>query len=107
METLTFYIGRENFQHLELTQDGDPVNENSVLRAVFRFGNHCLDTDTSALIELYNNAQRLKIQGGLVPNLKVGACQGFLTLYDAVADEKGLPWEHFFVEIREWPVCPV
>jgi hypothetical protein len=106
METLTFYIGRDNAEILELTQNGVVVNADSVLRATFHFGSYCLDTDKHpTLIELYNDAQRLSIKAGLITGLQKGVYTGHLTIYDAYA-EKGIKWQAFRVLVQPWNVCP-
>jgi len=108
METLTFYVARANEELLELTQDGETVNEDAVLRAVLRFGPYCLDTDEHpTLIELYDSAQKLRIKAGLIEGIKSGDYIGHLTLYDALTEDDGLKWQDFRVQVRPWNVCPI
>ena len=115
METLTFYIGRDNITQIKLqlktVDDSDFVDvaDGVVLQAVLKFGDYCLDTDVvdhADYISLTEDETVVSIKGGLIPELVKGSYTGYLTIYDAESTD-GISWQSFRIRVREWPVCPV
>ncbi len=105
---LMAYISRGNTEKLELTQNGKVVPKNAVTRAVFKFGNYCIDTnvDSAEIIELINDAQVVQMRLGLVPKLVPGAYRrGTLTLFDALTPVHGKAWIRADVRAQYWPIC--
>jgi hypothetical protein len=110
-EPLMAYIGRGNIEKLELIHNGERVPENSVARAILRFGTYCLDTNSHDEIELTENGQVLEIKLGLISNLIPGNYKGFLTIYPTVEPSDpahdGLAWIRAKVRAEAWPVCDI
>jgi len=110
MVQITAYIGRNNRNTLELLQDGAPVTESVVTRAIFHFDSYCLDTEVlgdSAFIALSETAQSVYLWLGKLPGLVAGTYSGNLTIFDEIAVD-GLAWGgKIVVNVREWPVCEV
>lgn len=99
------YKGYNGKVDLPLTKDGSPPAENAITRAMFVFGKYCLDTDTNHLIQLIDNAQTVRMELGLIPNLETGSYRGFLTVFDAQADQ-GIPWgDPVNIMVRDWKSC--
>lgn len=103
MRTLKAYIGRSNTETLDIMEDGSVIDASVIQRAVLRFGNYVLDTDTDDEIELDNNNTRINLQLGLVSDLEAGTYDAYLTLYDSESTEHGLAWVSFEIEAEEWP----
>ena len=111
-DTLMAYIGRSNVETLtlEYRPEGETafvtVPEEAVLRAVFRFGAYCIDTNNEDdPIELGSNATKVHLQLGLIPLLAPGRHKdGLLTIYDAEHLD-GLAWAEYSVRVVPWPVC--
>lgn len=104
-ETLTIYMGRDNKEIFELQQDGVVVTADAVTRAILRFGDYCLDTESDEEIELTTNAQRVEIAAGTIEGLSEGVYYGVLTVFDLMSAENGFAWESFNVHVRYWPIC--
>ena len=106
MNELIAYIGRENIAYLTLQQGGVIVAENAVTRAVFSFGDYCLDTDEDDdPILLTDSDTKVKLQLGLVEGLEVGIYIGQLTIWDAEM-ESGKAWgERILITVNEWNAC--
>ena len=112
LEILQAYIGRdfEEVLLLELQPVGgtafETVSVDTVTRAIFRFGDYCIDTeDLVPLISLEENATRVEMKLGQITGLVAGKYTGYLTIYDAT-NTNGLPWEKLTVVVWPWPVCP-
>ena len=108
------YIGRGNVESilLRLRPVGgsayQDVDDDTVLRAVFRFSTYCLDTDTDVAgnIELAENATVVNMKLGLISGLVAGQYDGYLTIYDALNPD-GLAWgDMVVVNVQAWSVCP-
>ena len=108
------YIGRGNFESILLKKravgeaDFETVDDDTVLRAVFRFSTYCLDTDTdvAGYIELAENATVVNMKLGLISGLVAGQYDGYLTIYDALNPD-GLAWgDMVIVNVQAWSVCP-
>lgn len=101
------YQHRGNSIRLVLQQDGQPVDEGAVTRAIFRFGDYCLDTngDGSDFINLVENGTKVELFLGLVPGLAVGTYSGFLTIYDADSPDGLACGEKVRVKVQEWKTC--
>jgi len=113
MKTITFFVGMANPVTLTLMHQGvdDPeliiVPENTITRAMLRFGSYCLDTDVigdADMIYFTDNETRLVIKAGLIADIVAGSYLGYLTLYDAVSLD-GIAWQDFKVEVKEWLKC--
>ena len=107
MSLLRAYIGRGNYQRLELRQDGELVAEDAVTRVTFKFGPYCLDTEAEsppAPIALTSNATVVEMQLGLVDNIKPGPYTGKLTVYDN-PHPTGIAWTHVPLLVEVWPAC--
>jgi hypothetical protein len=113
-DTLMAYIGRSNVETLTLEYRPEGEDEfttvpvTTVLRAVFKFGVYCIDTDeVGDPIELSADATKVHLQLGLIPLLAPGRHRdGKLTIYDAEHPE-GLAWADYRVRVESWPVCEV
>jgi hypothetical protein len=108
------YIDRGNVESvlLEKRPRGETVfetvDDDTVLRAVFRFGSYCLDTDTDVAgnIELAENATVVNMKLGLISGLVAGQYDGYLTIYDAL-NPNGLGWgDMVLVNVQAWSICP-
>ena len=108
------YIGRGNTESIRLRYipegetEYETVEDDTVLRAVFRFGAYCLDTETdiAGYITLAENATVVRIKPGLVAGITEGQYSGWLTVYDALNPD-GLAWgDEIIVNVRPWSVCP-
>jgi hypothetical protein len=110
-ETLTVYIDRDKKTVLDLeyipegSSTYESVPEDTVLRAIFRFGPFCIDTDSSDLIELSEDATSIEMNLGLITSLVAGGYVGYLTIYDA-ENTNGIPWQQYQVNVLAWDVCP-
>jgi hypothetical protein len=111
---LQVYIGRGNTESISLRlkpvgmDDYQDVEDDSVLRAVFRFSDYCLDTDTDVdgHIALAENATVVELKPGLISGLVAGQYAGWLTIYDALNPD-GIAWgEEIIVNVRAWSSCP-
>ena len=106
MEQLLAYIGRDNEERLKLLQNGVPVAEGAVTRAVLKGDNFCIDTldpEYNNTIYLANNALEVHIRCGLIPGLvsgKMYPCK--LTVYDT-ATELGYAWCKLRIIAIGWP----
>ncbi len=100
------YISRGNVTIFLLKQDGQEVVGGAVTRAIFRFGEYCIDTDNPHHpISLIDNSKAVRMQLGLVNNLQIGRAIGRLTIYDTVVTE-GIAWgESVKINIQEWKTC--
>lgn len=111
-DTLMAYIGRSNVETLtlEYRPEGETefvtVPETTVLRAVFRFGAYCIDSENEDdPIELSDDATKVHMQLGRIPLLGEGRYRdGLLTIYDAEHPD-GLAWAEYRVRAVSWPVC--
>ena len=81
---LNAYIGRdfEETLVLEYQPGGESAFEtvavDTVTRAIFRFGDYCIDTeDAEPLITLEENATRVVMQLGMIEELVAGRYTGF------------------------------
>ena len=109
---LNAYIGR-NFEDVVLLEyipvgstAYETVANDTVTRAVFKFGDYCVDTDEALdadYISLETNATRVALRLGGISGLAAGLYKGYLTIFDAV-NTKGLPWVDFTVHALPWPV---
>ena len=104
MSRIEVPIGRGNRTRLQLQSDGEVVTAGAVTRAVFRFGEHCIDTQDSPLIELTDSATVVEMRLGLIEGLAKGRHKGWLTVYDNPHPE-GVAWYETRVDIVDWPVC--
>ncbi len=103
---MNVFIERDNRVYLNLFRDETPVTPNAVTRAIFRFGEYCLDTDIDTdLIWFKNDKQTVVMQPGLVENLIPNKCVGNLTIFDS-NNPHGLAWGRTVkVDIKKWPLC--
>jgi len=104
MELLTAYIGRDNEERLQLLQDGSLVNAGAVTRAVFKFGDYCLDTDVDSDVIYFADSdnQVLCLKLGLVDDIVAGVYRNEkITIYDAV-NIYGIAWAKVNVKINSW-----
>ncbi len=107
MSAITVYKGYNGKTVLPLTIDGLPPAENAIIRAMFVFGEYCLDTESSGLITLIDDAQSVQLELGLVVNLDTGNYRGFLTVFDAQSPN-GIPWGEIVpISVRDWQSCPL
>ena len=104
MATLYAWVGRANRQRLQLLQDGSSVTSGAVTRAVFKFGDYCLDTDEADPIALVDGATVVEMQLGLVSGLRRGTIPGKLTIYDNI-NTNGIAWGDSLVVVEPWDVC--
>lgn len=94
------------FKNLKYQDPLIDVPENTITRAMFRFGPYCLDTDDGdGLFVFQANRTQIKAKMGLIPNLEPGEWQGYLTLFDA--DGKHAWKSYRKVTAEHWPICPV
>lgn len=115
MNPLIFYIGRMNAYILTLKAQGEndvapvTITGGIAARAVFSFGDYCIDTDNIAHADIlsFNNAKtKLILKGGLISNLVVGQYQeAFLTVYDD-DNPLGIAWFKIPVIVEPWETCP-
>jgi hypothetical protein len=113
--TLNAYVGRD-FDEIILLEylpvggsDYETVPIDTVTRAVFRFGDYCIDTDEvehADLISLTENATQVEMKIGMISGLVQGTYKGWLTIFDAV-NTNGIPWQLCKVQVWPWPICPV
>ena len=113
MAKMTVKIGRDNIISIDLEYQPSgeaafvSVPENTVTRAVFRFGEHCLDTELHPdEIWLDDNATVVRMKPGKITGLSAHQTTGYLTLFSADYED-GKGWEDYKVDAVEWPVCPV
>lgn len=108
-QLLIVEMGREREYTLTLkrraSQD-DPceiIPPESIDRAVVRIGDTVLDTEDST-IAFNDDKTALISKLGMV--LDLDCCEiyaGYITVYDALAYEGGLPWSRFLLQAVCWP----
>ena len=107
------HIGRDNITayDLEYMPKGEtsfvPVPDNTITRAVIRFGPFCLDTNVAGHADIFylsNNNKTIEMRLGRVTDLRIGTYYAYLTIYDA-NHPNGIPWANFRIRVRLWPVC--
>ena len=103
---MNIYINRDNKTIFNLLQDGEAVTANTITRAVFRFGDFCVDTNVAGdPIELIENATKVQVQAGLIPGLVEGGYEGKLTIFDTLSDN-GFAWGRAVkIKVILWPIC--
>lgn len=115
-DILEVFIGRENQEAIQLKyrprgeSDFQVVANDSVTRAVFRFGPYCLDTETDVdgLISLEENATIVALKLGLIDDLEAGEYTGRLVIFDGARVDHGLKWgPQYVVRVMSWGICPV
>ena len=106
MKTITFYTGTANSVGLTLKVNGATVDAGTVTRAIFRFGDYCLDTDEADadIFSLNEDATVLTVRAGLIDGVQPGKYSGMLTLYDEETAD-GIAWERITVIIGQWLKC--
>lgn len=100
-------VGRDNPTVLRLTIDNETVPQSAVTRAVFRFGDWCLDTsEPGDPIELIDSATRVQMRLGLVQDIAPGIYPGRLTVFDAQS-ANGIAWGESVIHVivEDWPTC--
>ncbi len=82
-----------------------PVPEGSIMRAVIRFGPYCADTDVPGHPIEILDGPTIKMQLGLLPNLKARQYEGKVSFYTIEGDRFG--WgEILEVHVVSWETCP-
>ena len=107
---LKVWIGRDSEFVLPLFEDGEGVQ--GVTRAVFSFGDFCVDSDQHAtqisiLEDVVDgiNTTHVLLTLGHIDNLVTGEYIGYLTIYDAEA-VNGIPWgDPVIIKVGNWPTC--
>lgn len=106
-DRLKVYKGRDNVAHLVLKLNDEVIDPDVATRAVLRFGPYCVDTDVDTdLITLVDQATRLEMRLGMIPDLQTRDCpyRAYLTVYDA-ASANGLAWDDFRILVEQWAIC--
>ena len=107
------YIGRDNItaHDLKYMPKGEtsfvPVPDNTITRAVLRFGPFCLDTNVAEHADIFylsNNNTTIEMKLGRVTDLTTGTYYAYLTIYDANHPE-GISWANFRIRVQSWLVC--
>jgi hypothetical protein len=102
------FVGRANKIFLTLLQDGssDNVRSDAIYRAMFKFGDFCVDTDNlDDPIELIEDNKKIQMQLGLVPGIQPGIYDGRLTVFDTGAP-MGIAWgDPVKVKVYTWETC--
>ena len=103
---MNIYINRDNKTVFNLLQNGEAVTADAITRAVFRFGDFCADTNVAGdPIQLIEDATKVQVQAGLIPDLVEGSFEGKLTVFDTLS-ENGLAWgKAIKIKVISWPVC--
>jgi len=110
---IVVHIGRDNITayDLEYMPKGEtsfvPVPDDTITRAVLRFGPFCLDTNVTGHADIFylsNSNTTVEMKLGKVANLTTGAYYAYLTIYDA-NHPNGIPWANFNISVQSWPVC--
>ena len=108
MNRVVAYIGKGNSARIQLLEKGRPVQPGVVERCKLVFGDWCLDTDNEDHpAQLVEAGRAMDVQIGLVPGIKKGSYQGFLTVYDAETSDVGLAWGELVVLVDTWQSCKV
>jgi hypothetical protein len=105
-DTITAYIGKENIVTITLKQDGATVEPDAITRAMFKFGEYCLDTSVlTDPIELNSNKTAINLQIGLLPGIVQGSYVGKLTIFDPEI-VNGKAWgDSITVYVLPWETC--
>lgn len=108
MTVLTAYIGRDNEDKIQLLQDSVVVTAGVVTRAVFKFGDYCIDTEIDTDVIYFDDSdnQVLCLKLGLIDDLSPlsGTISGQLTLFDNT-NTNGIAWVLVPVLIKTWTLC--
>ena len=99
MEACYGYIGTDAVDRIDLDT---PTSE--LVRAVFRFGDYCIDTALHPAL-IWFEARGLAMKLGRISGIEPGRHDGYLSLYDAV-NVNGRPWGTvILVKVVAWPKC--
>lgn len=104
----TVFLDRDNKITLKLLQDGAPITEDLVTKAVlwvpgtaFSSGLPQVVDSDGPNITLTDGATKVTLELGSL-DVKQGAHSCYLTVYDA-AHPNGIAWDRISLRVRNWP----